>query len=60
MTTRAGFATERSETSRVKFYEKGEVARWRYVAGKLAAELLNLPARLTGRGHDMLAFLRRI
>jgi len=59
LAARAGFAAGRIETSRVKFHEKGEIARWRYVAGKLAAELLNLPARLTGRGHDMLAFLRR-
>ncbi len=59
LAVRAGFAAERIETSRVKFHEKGEVAHWRYVAGKLAAELLNLPARLAGRGHDMLAFLRR-
>ena len=58
--TRAGFATERIATSRVKFHEKGEVARWRYVAGKLVAEVLNLPAQLTGRGHDMLAYLRRV
>ena len=56
---RAGFAPERIETSRVKFHEKGDVARWRYIADKLAAEMLNLPARLAGRGHDMLAFLRR-
>ena len=59
LAVRAGFAAERIETSRVKFHEKGEVAHWRYVAAKLAAELLNLPARLAGRGHDMLAFLRR-
>jgi SAM-dependent methyltransferase len=57
---RAGFSTERIETSRVKFHEKGDVARWRYVAGKLAAEFLNLPARLAGRGHDMLAYMRRV
>jgi hypothetical protein len=25
----------------------------------LTAELLSLPARLAGRGHDMLAYLRR-
>jgi 2-polyprenyl-3-methyl-5-hydroxy-6-metoxy-1,4-benzoquinol methylase len=56
---RAGFAVERVVTSRVKFHEKGDVARWQYVASKLAAELLNLPARLGGRGHDMLAYLRR-
>jgi 2-polyprenyl-3-methyl-5-hydroxy-6-metoxy-1,4-benzoquinol methylase len=60
LAARAGFAAERIETSRVKFHEKSDVARWRYVAGKLAAELLNLPARLAGRGHDMLAFLHRI
>ncbi len=59
LATRAGFEVERIETARVKFFEQGDVARWRYVAGKLAAELLNLPARLVGRGHDMLAFLRR-
>ena len=56
---RAGFAAGRIETSRVKFREKGDVAHWRYIGGKLCAELLNLPARLTGRGHDMLAYLRR-
>lgn len=59
LAARAGFALERLETSRVKFFEQGDVARWRYAAGKLLAELLGLPARLTGRGHDMLAFLRR-
>ncbi len=42
----------------MKFFEQGDVARWRYTAGKLAAELLNLPARLAGRGHDMLVYLR--
>ena len=56
---RSGFALERLETARVKFFERGDVPRWRYVAGKLLAELSSLPARLAGRGHDMLAFLRR-
>lgn len=60
LASRGGFSVERIETSRVKFFEKSEVARWRYVAGKLMAEMLNLPARLAGRGHDMLAYLRRI
>ncbi len=59
LASRCGFGVERLETSRVKFFEKSEVARWRYVAGKLVAELLNLPAQLAGRGHDMLAYLRR-
>ncbi len=58
LASRSGFAVERIETARVKFFEQGDVARWRYAAGKLAAELLNLPARLAGRGHDMLAYLR--
>jgi len=55
----AGFSVERIETSRVKFHEKGTVAPLRYALGKITAELLNLPARLAGRGHDMLAYLRR-
>jgi 2-polyprenyl-3-methyl-5-hydroxy-6-metoxy-1,4-benzoquinol methylase len=59
LATRTSFKVARLETARVKFYEKGEVAPWRYAAAKAAAEVLNLPARLARRGHDMLAFLRR-
>ncbi len=55
----AGFSVERLETARVKFHERGDVAPALYAAGKIAAELLNLPARLAARGHDMLAYLRR-
>ena len=58
LASRSGFAVELIKTARVRFHEQGDVVRWRYVAGKLAAELLNLPARLAGRGHDMLVFLR--
>ncbi|MCC7483970.1 MAG: class I SAM-dependent methyltransferase [Burkholderiales bacterium] len=57
--TRCGFTVERIETARVKFFEKGDVPRAAYIGGKLAAELLNLPARLAAAGHDMLACLRR-
>ena len=60
LASRSGFRIERIETARVRFFERGDVARWRYVAGKICAELLSLPARLAGRGHDMLAFLRRV
>lgn len=56
---RGGFITERIETARVKFFDKGDVARPVYALGKLAAELLSTPARLAGRGHDMIAYLRR-
>ena len=59
LAARCGYAIDRVETARVKFYEKGEVARPAYLLGKIAAELLNFPARLAGAGHDMLAYLRK-
>ena len=59
MAKNADFQVERIETARVKFHEKGDVASMTYKLGKVAAELLNVPARLAGRGHDMLAYLRR-
>ena len=54
-----GYTVERIETSRVKFHEKDETPRWLYATGKIAAEMLNLPARFAGKGHDLLAYLRR-
>jgi len=54
-----GFEVVRIQTARVKFHERGEVPAWRYTLGKIAAELLNYPARLLGRGHDLRAYLRR-
>jgi len=54
----AGFDIEYIDTARVKFHDRENTPRWRYVAGKLLAEALNLPVRLAGRGHDMLAWLR--
>ncbi len=59
LATNAGFRVERITTSRVKFHDRENTPRWRYALGKLAAELLNLPAQLAGRGHDMLAYLRK-
>ena len=59
LAARCGYTVERIATARVKFHEKQDVPRPLYFAGKLAAELLNFPARLAGAGHDMLAFLRR-
>ena len=59
LATVSGFNVERIETSRMKFHEKGDASPARYAMGKIAGELLNLPARLAGRGHDMLAYLRR-
>ena len=60
MAKNAGFSVERIETARVKFHEKGDVGGVTYMLGKIAAELLNMPARLARRGHDMLAYLRRV
>jgi len=55
----AGFEVARVDTARVKFHDKENTPRSLYVLGKLVAEILNLPARLAGRGHDMLAYLRK-
>ncbi|MCW5575114.1 MAG: class I SAM-dependent methyltransferase [Burkholderiales bacterium] len=55
----AGFEVECIDTARVKFHDRENTPRWRYTAGKLLAEALNLPARLLGHGHDMLAWLRK-
>lgn len=59
LAARCGFAVERIETARVKFLEKEDAPRVLYAAAKLVAEMLNLPARLFGKGHDLTAFLRR-
>ena len=56
---RAGFELAALSTGRVRFSEKGKLPAWAHAASKLAAEALSLPARLAGRGHDMLAYLRR-
>lgn len=55
----AGFRVERIDTARVKFADRENTPRLSYALGKLAAEALNLPARLAGRGHDLLAYLRK-
>ena len=56
---RGGFVPEHIQTTRVKFFDKGDVGPVRYGLAKLAAEVLNVPARLAGRGHDILGYLRR-
>ena len=54
-----GFTVERIATARVRFFERADASAVLYTAGKIAAEALNLPAQWFGRGHDMLAYLRR-
>ena len=56
---RAGFETAEVTTTRVRFAEKGDLPGIAYAVAKLAAEFLALPARLSGHGHDMLAYLRK-
>jgi SAM-dependent methyltransferase len=59
LANRAGFEAAEVATSRVRFAEKGDWPAPAYLAAKLAAEALALPARLCGRGHDLLAYLRK-
>ena len=56
---RTGFETAEVTTTRVRFAEKGDLPGAAFVLAKLAAEILALPARLGGQGHDMLAYLRK-
>ncbi len=56
---RAGFEVAVLTTSRVRFAEKSDLPGAGYLLVKLAAEALALPARLYGRGHDMLVYLRK-
>ncbi len=55
---RAGFTLQSLETRNMRFYEKGDVSTPVYHLAKFASELLNLPSRLIGKGHDLLAILR--
>ena len=55
----SGLAVASIETRNVRFYEKGQCHPVGFHMAKLAAQLLALPARLAGRGHDLLVFLRR-
>lgn len=56
---RSGFTLERLQTRRVRLAEKDYSSKPVYVAGKLAAELLSAPAKLLGKGHDMLVYFRK-
>jgi 2-polyprenyl-3-methyl-5-hydroxy-6-metoxy-1,4-benzoquinol methylase len=56
---RAGFSVAHLHTARVRLVAKGAVSGRLYRIGKLAGEVLSYPARLFGKGHDMIAYLRR-
>jgi SAM-dependent methyltransferase len=55
---RAGFAVAGLETARARFAEKEDASPAIYALARVASELADLPARLLGRGHGMVAYLR--
>jgi 2-polyprenyl-3-methyl-5-hydroxy-6-metoxy-1,4-benzoquinol methylase len=59
LAARSGLRVHRLETRNVRFFERGQSSGALHVAAKIAAELLNWPARLVGTGHDLHAYLQR-
>lgn len=59
LAARSGLEVQRIETRNVRFFERGQCSRGVHAAAKIAAELLNWPARIAGAGHDLHAYLRR-
>ncbi len=53
-----GFKVISVKTRNVRFFEKNETTNIQYKLAKILAELLNFPAQLVGKGHDMLAILQ--
>ena len=53
----AGFSVAKVRTASVKFCEKGEISFILYRILKIFSELLNLPARVFNKGHQMEAYL---
>ncbi|CAA9892437.1 conserved hypothetical protein [Candidatus Methylobacter favarea] len=58
LASQAGFSVVKVITHSVKFYEKGEIPPVLYRLVKVFTELLNLPARLLNKGHQMEVYLR--
>jgi 2-polyprenyl-3-methyl-5-hydroxy-6-metoxy-1,4-benzoquinol methylase len=59
LATRCGLQTHHIETRNVRFFERGQCAPALHAVAKIAAELLNWPARVAGTGHDLHAYLQR-
>jgi SAM-dependent methyltransferase len=60
LAARCGFRIDRLETRRVEFVESYQASPLVYRCLKILGEVLNPPARLLNRGHDMRAFLRKV
>jgi len=58
LASRTGFSVAKVITHSVSFCEKGEIPYILYRTIKIVTELLNLPAQLLGKGHQMEVFLR--
>jgi 2-polyprenyl-3-methyl-5-hydroxy-6-metoxy-1,4-benzoquinol methylase len=58
LASQTGFSVVKVITHAVKFYEKNELPLVLYRIIKLFTELLNLPARLCHKGHQMEVYLR--
>jgi 2-polyprenyl-3-methyl-5-hydroxy-6-metoxy-1,4-benzoquinol methylase len=58
LASRTGFSVVKVVTHSVSFCEKGEIPYILYRTIKIVTELLNLPARLLGKGHQMEVFLK--
>jgi 2-polyprenyl-3-methyl-5-hydroxy-6-metoxy-1,4-benzoquinol methylase len=56
---RSGFQVFSIKTSSMRFFEKGEVHPFLYRLAKGVSELLNVPAQVFHKGHDMQIFLQR-
>lgn len=59
LAAQCGFQVERVQTRRVSLADKQQTGPARYGVLKVLAEMLALPARMFGKGHDMLVFLRK-
>lgn len=54
-----GLRVVRTETRNVRFFESGQCPPRSFKIAKVIAQLLALPARVLGQGHDLLVFLRK-
>jgi 2-polyprenyl-3-methyl-5-hydroxy-6-metoxy-1,4-benzoquinol methylase len=55
-----GLVVAHMETRNVRFYEKGQCHPIIYRLAKIMQEFLALPARIAGRGHDLLIYLQPV
>ena len=57
---RTGFACKWVNYHSVSLFKEEDVSRILYRAGKIIAEVLNLPSRLAGKSHEMEVYLQAL